>query len=152
MTENDIEILLVEDNPNDVELTLRAFRERRLTDRIHVARDGQEALDFLLGKSEGAESGARTRPKVILLDLKLPRVDGLQLLKEIKSTPSTRMIPVVALTSSREPKDIAESYELGVNSFISKPIEFEEFVDTLRMLGLYWLALNESPTTAGASD
>ena len=138
---NDVHILLVEDNPNDVELTLHAFDLHKLTNRVHVARDGAEALEFLFGNDRTAE----TLPRVILLDLKLPKVDGLEVLREIRSRPETRTIPVVVLTSSREERDVVESYELGVNSYITKPIDFDKFIETVRTLGLYWLLLNEPP-------
>jgi two-component system response regulator len=140
--ENDIQILLVEDNPSDVELTLHAFDANNVSNRIHVARDGAEALEFLFGNSVGDPD---PQPKVILLDLKLPKVDGLEVLREIRSRPSTRTTPVVVLTSSREERDIVESYELGVNSYITKPIDFDKFIETVRTLGLYWLLLNEPP-------
>jgi two-component system response regulator len=143
-----IEILLVEDNPNDVELTLRAFGKHNVANRIHVARDGQEALDYLFAVGEGGE---HLRPKVVLLDLKLPKVDGLDVLREIRASERLRNIPVVILTSSREEKDIVESYNLGVNSYIVKPIEFDKFVETADTLGLYWLLLNQPPSSARVS-
>jgi CheY-like chemotaxis protein len=143
-----IEILLVEDNPNDVELTLRAFAKHNVANRIHVARDGQEALDYLFAVGEGGE---HVCPKVVLLDLKLPKVDGLEVLREIRASERLRNVPVVVLTSSREEKDIVESYDLGVNSYIVKPIEFEKFVETVDTLGLYWLLLNQPPRAAQLS-
>ena len=146
MSAQTVEILLVEDNLNDVELTLRAFGKYRLTNRIHVARDGQEALDYLHGIDAGG--GGNARPKVVLLDLKLPKVDGLEVLTAIRSSNTLHTLPVVILTSSREERDIVESYDLGVNSYIVKPIEFDKFVDTVQTLGLYWLLLNEPPTLA----
>jgi two-component system response regulator len=144
-----IEILLVEDNPNDVELTLRAFDKHKLANLIHVARDGQEALDYLFGGSD--ENADYARPKVILLDLKLPKVDGLEVLRELRASDSFHNIPVVVLTSSREERDIVESYDLGVNSYIVKPIEFDKFVETVQTLGLYWLLLNEAPLAGGTT-
>lgn len=138
MTQSPVEILLVEDNPNDVELALHALRKNNLTNRIEVVRDGAEALDFIFGN--GADSN---RPKVILLDLKLPKVDGLEVLKRLKAEPQTRSIPVVMLTSSREERDIVNSYELGVNSYIVKPVDFEQFTEAVRQLGLYWLLMNQ---------
>jgi DNA-binding response OmpR family regulator len=140
-----VEILLVEDDPDDVELTLHAFREHRLTNRLHVARDGEEALDWLFarGPYEGRET--EPHPKLILLDLKLPKVDGLQVLREVRADASSRTIPVVILTSSREERDIVESYNLGVNSYIVKPVDFDQFIEAARTLGLYWLLLNEPP-------
>ncbi|MGH7831576.1 MAG: response regulator [Candidatus Binatia bacterium] len=140
MNHSPIEILLVEDNPNDVELALHALKKNNLTNRIEVARDGAEALDFIFGK--GADSN---RPKVILLDLKLPKVDGLEVLKRLKSDPQTQSIPVVMLTSSREERDIVQSYQLGVNSYIVKPVDFEQFTEAVRHLGLYWLLMNQPP-------
>ena len=138
----EVEILLVEDNPNDVELTLHAFRKNKLSNRIQVARDGAEAIEFLFG-TDGQGQAANAMPKVVLLDLKLPKVDGLEVLRRIKSEPRTRTIPVVVLTSSKEERDIVESYKLGVNSYIVKPVDFEQFTDAVRNLGLYWLLLNQ---------
>jgi len=137
---NEVEILLVEDNPDDIELTLRALTRHNLDNRVHVARDGAEALDFLLGDPSNA-----TVPKVILLDLKLPKVDGLEVLRRIKESDRTKTIPVVVLTSSREEPDIVKSYRLGANSYIVKPVDFEAFVRAVADLGLYWLLLNERP-------
>lgn len=145
MIEKPIEILLVEDNPNDVELTLHALRKNNITNRIHVVRDGAEALDFLFRTGAYAERSAQNGPKVILLDLKLPLVDGLEVLRRIKSDARTRTIPVVVLTSSREERDIVESYQLGVNSYITKPVDFQQFTEAVRNLGLYWLLLNQPP-------
>jgi len=145
MVENSIEILLVEDNPNDVELALHALKKNNIANSIHVARDGAEALEFLFGTGEFAKRIINRPPKVILLDLKLPKVDGMEVLKRIKSDERTRSIPVVVLTSSREERDIVESYRLGVNSFITKPVDFEQFTEAVRQLGLYWLLLNQPP-------
>jgi two-component system, response regulator len=142
---NPIEILLVEDNPNDVELALHAFKHNNLTNRIQVARDGAEALDYLFGRGEFAQRDVNDTPKVILLDLKLPKVDGLEVLRMVKADPRLRLIPVVVLTSSREERDIVESYKLGVNSYIVKPIDFQQFTEAIRVLGLYWLLLNQPP-------
>ena len=140
-----VEILLVEDNPQDLELTQRALRKANLANNIHVARDGAEALEFLY--CEGAHAGRKFEdiPKVILLDLKLPKMDGLQVLKRIKSDPRTRTIPVVVLTSSKEQNDVVESYHLGVNSYIVKPVNFERFAEAVQHLGMYWLLLNHPP-------
>ena len=150
MNERIVDILLVEDNPNDVELTLRAFARYNLANAIHVVRDGQEALDYLLGRND---HDAHPRPKVVLLDLKLPKVDGLEVLRTLRSSERCHTLPVVVLTSSREERDIVESYDLGVNSYIVKPIEFEKFVETVHALGYYWLLLNEPPLPlAGADD
>ena len=142
---NSIEILLVEDNPQDLELAQRALRKARLANRIQVARDGAEALEFIF--CEGAFSSRRIddTPKVILLDLKLPKVDGLEVLQRIKSDPRTKAIPVVILTSSKEQNDVVESYQLGVNSYIVKPVNFEGFLEAVQQLGVYWLLLNEPP-------
>ena len=145
MIENSIEILLVEDNPNDVELTLHALKKNNLTNCIHVVRDGAEALDYLFGSGTYAGRDMNYRPKVILLDLKLPKVDGMEVLRQIKADARTRSIPVVVLTSSREERDIVESYRLGVNSYITKPVDFEQFTEAVRQLGLYWLLLNQPP-------
>ena len=137
-----VEILLVEDNPNDVELTLHALKKNNLANHIEVVRDGAEALDFVFCTGVYAHRSVRDTPKVILLDLKLPKIDGLQVLQRLKSDPHTRMIPVVVLTSSREENDIVESYQLGVNSYIVKPVDFEQFTEATRQLGFYWLLLN----------
>jgi len=141
-----VEILLVEDNPNDVELTLHALRKNNLSNRIEVARDGAEALEFIFRNGAGSWSGPQYRPKVILLDLKLPKVDGLEVLKRLKSDPETKSIPVVVLTSSREECDVVKSYELGVNSYIVKPVDFEQFTIAVRQVGLYWLLMNQAAT------
>ena len=141
-----VELLLVEDNPHDLELALRALRKANLTNSIHIARDGAEALDFILCEGEYSERTMENGPKVILLDLKLPKVDGLEVLKRIKSDPRTRMIPVVMLTSSKEQNDVVESYQLGINSYIVKPVNFESFAAAVSQLGFYWLLLNEPPT------
>jgi CheY-like chemotaxis protein len=147
MTDNHIEILLVEDNPNDEELTLHALKKNKLTNHIAVVRDGAEALEFIFCTGAYAHRSLEDSPKLILLDLKLPKVDGLDVLKRIKSDPRTQMIPVVVLTSSSEERDIVDSYKLGVNSFITKPVDFEQFTEAIRQLGLYWLLLNQPPQT-----
>jgi len=136
---NAVEILLVEDNPKDVELTLRAFRKANLTNRIYVARDGVEALDFIFCEGAHAARTMEDGAKVVLLDLKLPKVDGLEVLQRIKGDPRTKIIPVVVLTSSREQRDVVESYQLGVNSYIVKPVSFERFAEAVEQLGLYWV-------------
>ncbi len=138
-----IEILLVEDNPQDLELALRALRKSNLTNRIHIARDGAEALEFIFCEGAFRDRHIEDSPKVILLDLKLPKVDGLEVLKRIKSDPRTCATPVVVLTSSKEQKDIVESYHLGVNSYIVKPVNFERFAEAVQQLGMYWLLLNQ---------
>ncbi len=139
-----VDILLVEDNPNDVELTTRALRKAKLANPIFVVSDGAEALDFLFRTGAYAGRPPHT-PKVVLLDLKLPKVDGLEVLRRIKSDERTKVIPVVVLTSSREESDVVESYRLGVNSYIVKPVDFEQFLAAVERLGLYWLLLNEPP-------
>lgn len=144
MTANAIEILLVEDDPNDVELTLRTLRRHHLANSIHVARDGAEALDFLFCRGEHADRGF-SNPRLILLDLKLPKVDGLEVLKMIRENPQTAMVPVVVLTSSKQQQDIVKSYTLKVNSYVQKPVNFEEFQEAIRQLGLYWMVVNEPP-------
>lgn len=135
-------MLLVEDNEDDVQLTLRAFRKHNIANHIQVARDGQEALDFLF---DGRPPEAL--PHVVLLDLKLPRVDGLEVLKRIRASERTRFLPVVVLTSSREERDMVESYRLGANSYVRKPVDFQEFSEAARQLGLYWMLLNLAPET-----
>jgi CheY-like chemotaxis protein len=144
-----VEILLVEDNPHDLELTLRALRKANLTNRIQVARDGVEALEFIFGEGAYANRKIEDAPRVILLDLKLPKVDGMEVLQRIKSDGRTRTIPVVMLTSSKEQRDVLESYKLGVNSYIVKPVNFERFVAAVQDLGMYWLLLNEAPHGPG---
>ena len=139
-----IEILLVEDDPNDLELTRHVLMEERICNVIHVARDGEEALDFLFCR--GSFSGRpRSRPKLILLDLKLPKVDGLEVLEKIKHDPEMRSVPVVILTSSKQECDRVKGYQLGVNSYIQKPVDFDQFRNTIKSLGYYWLVVNEPP-------
>lgn len=138
-------ILLVEDNPNDIELTLHAFEKHRLANNITVVRDGAEALDYLFRRGEFAERGAESNPKLILLDIKMPKIDGLEVLSKIKSDPVTRLIPVVALSSSRDEQDVATAYALGANSYISKPVDFDSFIEIVGQLGLYWLVINAPP-------
>jgi len=137
-------ILLAEDNPNDIELTLTALQESRLANEVEVVHDGAEALDYLFqrGTYAGRSNGL---PGVVLLDLKMPRVDGLEVLRQIKSDPAMRHIPVVMLTSSREEKDLVQSYDLGVNAFVVKPVDFAQFVDAIRTLGVFWAIVNEPP-------
>jgi len=145
MATNVNEILLVEDSPLDVELTLEALRRGNLANQIHVVRDGEEALDFLFCRGEYHARSFDSPPQLILLDLKLPKVDGLEVLRAAKSDPRTKAIPVVILTSSREEKDMVNGYLLGVNSYIQKPVDFEQFRQTVQQLGLYWLVVNLPP-------
>ena len=140
-----VEILLVEDNPNDVELTLRALKKNNLANKVHVVTDGAEALDFVFAKNKYSKRNIEDAPKVILLDLKLPKIDGLEVLKKVKSDEKTKTIPVVVLTSSKEESDIIASYQFGVNSYIVKPVNFDQFVKAVSEMGLYWLLLNEGP-------
>jgi len=143
---NPIEILLVEDNANDAELALYALKKHHITNHIEIVRDGAEALDYVFCMGAYAHRRIEDVPKVVLLDLKLPKVDGLEVLRRIKSDPHTSSIPVVVLTSSQEERDIVESYKLGVNSYIVKPVDFEQFVEAVHQLGLYWVLLNQAPT------
>ena len=145
MTQKPIDILLVDDNPDDVELALFALRRNQLTNHIHVVYDGVEALDFLFCRGEYANRSCSNNPKLVLLDLKMPKLNGLEVLKEIRSHKNTAGIPVVILTTSNEERDLIESYRLGVNSYIVKPVDFEQFSDAVRQLGFYWLLLNERP-------
>jgi len=144
-SETVVEILLVEDNPRDAELTLRALKKHNLANKVHVAKDGAEALDYIFATGIYAERNIHDHPKVILLDLKLPKVDGMEVLRRIRADERTKCIPVVVLTSSQEERDIVESYKLGVNSYIVKPVDFEKFLSTVQELGLYWLLLNKPP-------
>jgi len=145
MNVDEVEVLLVEDSPTDAELTTRALKERNLANKLIIVKDGAEALEFLFGDGKRPGRALERQPKVILLDLKLPKVDGLEVLRRIKGDERTRMIPVVVLTSSTEEKDIVESYKLGVNSYINKPVVFDKFVGAVSELGLYWLLLNKAP-------
>ena len=138
-------ILLVEDNPDDVTLTLRALKKNNLLNEVVVAKDGVQALDFLFCEGEFSNRSAEVLPELVLLDLKLPKVDGLEVLKRIRSEDATKLLPVVILTSSNEQSDITSGYELGVNSYIRKPVDFEQFIEAVRQLGLYWLVLNQAP-------
>jgi len=142
---NEIEILLVEDNPDDLEMSLHALRKAKIANRVQVARDGQEALDFIFCEGDFADRTMDHGPRVILLDLKLPKVDGLEVLKRIKSDPLTRKIPVVILTSSKEQNDVIESYDLGTNSYIVKPVSLDQFVAAVQNMGMYWMLLNQPP-------
>lgn len=141
-------ILLVEDNPNDLKLALHALRRHHLANKVFTARDGEEALDFLLRRGAHAGRSAEDDPHVILLDLKLPKITGLELLCAIKESPELRFIPVVVLTSSREESDLVASYESGANAYIVKPVDFEQFVEAMLVIGKYWLLLNELPANS----
>lgn len=141
----EVEILLVEDNPTDAELCIRALKKSNLANKLVWVKDGEEALDFLFATGSYAERNILTPPKVVLLDLRMPKVDGMEVLRRIKEDERTRAIPVVVLTSSKEDRDVAESYQFGVNSFINKPVEFDEFAKTVSQLGLYWLLINRPP-------
>ena len=148
MQPKDIRILLVEDNPDDVELTLRAFEKHNLANDIIVARDGEEAVDILFQR--GKEGVKQQVPDLILLDLKLPKMDGLEVPRQVKENPRTKVIPVVILTSSKEENDLNESYRLGANSYIRKPVNFKKFTEVVIQLGLYWMVINEPPPKKSA--
>jgi len=139
-------ILLVEDNPDDEELAMLAFERSRIANEMIVVRDGQEALDYLFGAGAYADRDALVQPQVVLLDLKLPKVDGLEVLRRVRADPRTRRLPVVVLTSSREEEDLLTSYDLGANSYVRKPVDFARFSDAMRHLQMYWLVLNEPPS------
>ncbi len=143
---SEIEILLVEDNPYDVEMTIRALKKQNLANKVHVVKDGAEALDYLFSNEIYVNRDINQSPKLVLLDLKLPKVSGLEVLHQIKSDERTKTIPVVVLTSSREEQDMVESYKLGVNSYIVKPVDFDKFLSAIGKLGFYWLLLNEQPS------
>ncbi|MBA2448332.1 MAG: response regulator [Chloroflexi bacterium] len=145
MPDNTVDILLVEDDDDDIDLTLRALRGKNIANHIHIARDGAEALDYLFGETA---AGLRVLPKLIMLDLKLPLIDGIEVLRRIKADPRTSLIPVVVLTSSREESDLAGTYQLGTNSFIVKPVDFEQFVSAVEQIGFYWMLLNQQPAVA----
>jgi len=142
-------ILLVEDNPDDQELALLAFKEANITNKIISCGDGEEALDYLFATGAYADRDARIMPEVMLLDLKLPKVDGFEVLKRVREDPRTKLLPVVVLTTSSEQKDLVESYQLGTNSYIRKPVDFGKFIEFAQLFGLYWLGLNESPIRRG---
>jgi len=147
MMDQIVDVLLVEDNPDDVALALHAFKKSNFSNRVHVVGDGAEALEYIFCTGAYAGRNIDQAPRLILLDLKLPKVDGLEVLKRVKSDPRTKYTPVVMMTSSREENDLVASYALGVNSYIVKPVDFQQFVESARTLGLYWLLLNEPPVS-----
>jgi CheY-like chemotaxis protein len=152
MGQEQVEILLVEDNPNDLELALHALRRGGLANRVEVARDGEEALDFLFCRGNFAYRRSASPPKLVLLDLKLPKVDGLQVLEQLKGDLRTKAIPVAILTASREEQDLIRSYQLGVNSYIQKPVDFEQFRETVKQASLFWLVVNQMPPPAAFQE
>jgi CheY-like chemotaxis protein len=142
---DEIEVLLVEDNETDAELTIRALKRKNLANNLVWVKDGEEALEFIFASGRYSGREVQDLPKLVLLDLRMPKVDGMEVLRKIKADPRTNKIPIVVLTSSKEDEDIVESYNLGVNSYVSKPVEFEEFTEAVSTLGLYWMLLNKSP-------
>jgi two-component system response regulator len=151
MNENEVDILLVDDSQDDLDLTLHALRAENLANHVFIARDGEEALDFLFCSGPHSGRSFDRPPKLVLLDLKMPKVDGMQVLQKIKGDPRTKTIPVVLMTSSREERDMLSGYELGVNSYIQKPVDFGEFRKAVKTLGLYWLVTNRPPVANGKS-
>jgi len=145
MNLGDLDILLVEDNQDDMDLALHALQREKLANRLFVARDGEEALDFLFCRGAFAKRSLDHPPKLVLLDLKLPKVDGMEVLKQVKSDPRTKNIPVVIMTSSKEERDLVSGYNLGANSYIQKPVDFNQFRETVKSVGLYWLVINQPP-------
>jgi len=143
MSTKEVEILLVEDNPDDLELMLHALRKENLSNRIQIARDGAEALDYIFCRGDFAERDRNGHPRLILLDLKLPKVDGLEVLRQIKADAETRTIPVTVLTTSKEESDMVRSYQLGANSYLQKPVDFTEFLKMVKEIGFYWLMVNQ---------
>ena len=143
--QKNVEVLLVEDNPSDADLAMRAFKKYNLANKLVWVKDGEEALNFIFGDTSNKDAELRNIPRVILLDLKLPKVDGLEVLKSIRADERSRMIPIVMLTSSKQETDVVESYKLGVNSYIVKPVDFKQFIEAIREIGQYWLLVNEPP-------
>jgi two-component system response regulator len=144
-------ILLIEDNDDDIDLTLRALKKNKIMNDIVIARDGEEALHYLFGNESDTVREVHPRPSLVLLDLKIPKIDGLDVLQKIRANPSTKLMPIVILTSSKEEQDLIKSYSLGANSYVRKPVDFHQFVDAIQQLGLYWLIINETPTEKGHS-
>ena len=142
---NDKDILLVEDSPDDAELTLRAFKRSHVMNSIHVVRDGIEALDYLFGRGQYADRASSQLPTLVILDLKLPKLDGLGVLRAIRANERTKLLPVVILTSSKEEQDLISGYSLGANSYVRKPVDFAEFLEAVKVLGIYWLMMNQAP-------
>jgi|SRR5882672_5793408 len=149
MSANEVDILLVEDNQDDMDLALHSLRRENLANKIFVARDGEEALEFLFCRGAFAQRSFDHPPKIVLLDLKLPKVDGIEVLRQVKGDTRTKLIPVVILTSSKEERDVVDGYNLGANSYIQKPVDFEQFRSTVKQAGLYWLVTNQPPPTNG---
>jgi two-component system response regulator len=152
MNSAELDILLVEDNQDDMDLALHALRREKLANRIFVARDGEEALDFLFCRGAFAKRSFDNPPKLVLLDLKLPKVDGMEVLKQVKSDPRTKTIPVVIMTSSKEERDLVSGYNLGANSYIQKPVDFDQFRETVKSVGLYWLVINQPVPANGVHE
>lgn len=150
MSSDDVDILLVDDSQDDIDLTLHTLRAEKLANHVFIARDGEEALDFLFCSGPHSQRGFEHPPKLVLLDLKLPKVDGMQVLEQVKNDPRTRTIPVVLMTSSREERDMVTGYKLGVNSYLQKPVDFEQFRRMVKLLGMYWLVTNQPPITSEA--
>jgi two-component system response regulator len=152
MNSGDLDILLVEDNQDDMDLALHALKREKLANHIFVARDGEEALDFLFCRGSFAQRSFEHPPKLVLLDLKLPKVDGMEVLKQVKSDPRTKNIPIVIMTSSKEERDLVSGYNLGANSFIQKPVDFDQFRATVKSIGLYWLVINQPAPVSGVRE
>jgi len=149
---SNVDVLLVEDNQDDIDLALHALRQGKLANSIFVVRDGEEALDFIFCRGQFSQRSVDHPPKLVLLDLKLPKVDGLQVLKAVKADPRTKTIPVVIMTSSKEERDMVESYNSGANSYIQKPVDFDQFRSTVKTLGLYWMVVNQPPVNNGVRE